>query len=50
MSEQHDTNCALPLLHVAAVQSGEVIVRKDGQVDERSKAVKRGEVLIKGKH
>lgn len=32
-----------------AVQSGEVRVRMDGQLDERSKAVRRGEVKLKEK-
>ena len=34
-------------LTAIAVQSGEVLIRQDGQLDGRSKAVRRGEVHMK---
>lgn len=36
-------------MHDLAVESGKVLIRSDGQVDQRSKAVRRGEVRIKEK-
>ena len=33
--------------HHVAVQSGEALIRSDGQLDKRSKAVRRGEVELK---